>query len=55
MARYKYFHEMYDPFTPNGFEKYYSDSEEIRYRRFYESMEFFRVFRLIKQEKQCLI
>ena len=51
MARYKYFHEMYDPFTPNGFEKYYSDSEEIRYRRFYEKYGVFQSFQVDKTRK----
>lgn len=51
MTRYKYFYEMYDPFTPNGFEKYYSDSEEIRYRRFYEKYGVFQSFQVDKTRK----
>ena len=51
MARYKYFHEMYDPFTSNGFEKYFSDNEEIRYRRFYEKYSVFQSFQVDKTRK----
>ena len=33
---FKQFNEMYDPFTPNGFEKYYEDLDEIRYQRVFK-------------------